>query len=245
MSDAPTTPGEPGYANQPVGDDGEAMGAGRRTSSGPPVPGTNQAKAEPIGRGNTSTGTGEGHGGSVGSGQPEDVPSGGAAAPRGGHSGDVRGAVGAGTSHLQPQRYGETPEPIATDDAAGARAASPLAGGTGIETTGSDAGATYGLQREAMPGTVEEAQQAPGVRRPAHESGGSAASGTPGGSPVAPTNVRRTGHGTGSSAATRGEALQPVVEQTQTSSPEPRDTANRPVTGVHRPAAPNGEVGRD
>ena len=60
---------------------------------------------------------------------------------------------------------------------------------------------------------------------------------------TAPVPERNTGEsGPGSSAAAQGEHPAPAVEQTQTGSAEPRPTDERPITGVHRTAAPNGEV---
>lgn len=60
---------------------------------------------------------------------------------------------------------------------------------------------------------------------------------------TSPAPERNTGaSGPGSSAAAQGEHPAPAVEQTQTGSAEPKPTDERPVTGVHRPAAPSGEV---
>ena len=46
----------------------------------------------------------------------------------------------------------------------------------------------------------------------------------------------------GSSAAAAGTVPDVVNESTQTDNPYPASTWERPVTGVHRPAAPEGEV---
>src|SRR5436853_19412 len=45
-----------------------------------------------------------------------------------------------------------------------------------------------------------------------------------------------------SPAAAKGEHPAPAVEQTQTGAPAASPTEERPVTGVHRAAAPSGEV---
>lgn len=242
----PRSSGEPGYENEPAPGD-VRTGAERRTQPGPPTPGTNQGKSEPAGAGNTSTGTGESPGTTtVGRDQPEDARPPGLGSGAGGApvAHDVRGPVGSGSSHRQPQRYGNAPEPIATDDQAGARAATPGASGSSVDTTGRDVGATYGLAREAMPGTVETSTEATGVRRAAYEGrlGDVAGSDVPAEKLTAAENARRLGDGPESSAAARGESLQPAVEQTQTGEQEPRAAHERPVTGSHRPAAPSGEV---
>lgn len=148
-----------------------------------------------------------------------------------------------GEAHRQAQRYGESPDPIGSDDAAGARAAAP--GGPAHRrdpepTSGEDAGATYGLRTHAMPGTSEAAAPAEGVRRAAFE----VETAGPAQTVETPVTARRTGEsGPGSAAATSGEALQPHVEQTVTGDERPGPSHERPVTGVHRPSAPTGEVG--
>lgn len=55
--------------------------------------------------------------------------------------------------------------------------------------------------------------------------------------------VRRHGSSdAGSSGAAAGTVPAVAVEQTQTENPYPAETWKRPVTGVHRPSAPEGEV---
>jgi hypothetical protein len=49
----------------------------------------------------------------------------------------------------------------------------------------------------------------------------------------------------GSSGAAAGSVPAAAAEQTQTDNPYPAETWKRPVTGVHRPAAPDGEVGAE
>jgi hypothetical protein len=46
----------------------------------------------------------------------------------------------------------------------------------------------------------------------------------------------------GSSGAAAGSVPAVAAEQTQTDNPYPAETWKRPVTGVHRPSAPDGEV---
>jgi hypothetical protein len=202
-----------------------------------------------AGEGNVSPGTGSagadtGGVSGIGTGQPD----------RAGHAGPGLGvpaggegaSVGGGTAFRQAQRQGTSPEPIATDDEAGARATAP--GGPagrrpGAEGSGDDAGVT-GFAGTPMPGTFETAAPAQGVRRAVYEGADADGSNAPAEKVELPVGERRTGaSGPGSSAAAQGERPQPHVEQTQTGDAEPGEHHERPVTGAHRPAAPSGEVG--
>ena len=250
MSDQETpAPGEPGYDNRPEAAGNPRTGAQRRTS-GAPEPASNQAKTEPVaGEGNISPGMGSfgadrGGVAQVGTDQPDRAghPGPGLDVPAGGHG----ASLGGGETFRQAQRQGTSPEPIGTDDAAGARAMAP--GGPAATRpegggSGDDAGVT-GFAQTPMPGTVEEASAARGVRRAVYEGDGVAGSDVPAEKVELPVGERRTGSSDpGSSAAAQGERPQPHVEQTQTGDAEPGESHERPVTGVHRPSAPSGEVG--
>lgn len=242
--------GEPGYGNRPDAAGSAGSGAQRRTSPGGPEPASNQGKAEPVaGEGNVSPGTGSfgsdaGGGDGVGTAQPD----------RGGHAGPGLGvpaggqgaSVGSGEAFRQAQRQGTSPDPIATDDEAGARATAPggpAARRPGAEGSGDDAGVT-GFAETPAPGTFETAAPAQGVRRAVYEREGTGGTDAPAEKVELPVGERRTGgSGPGSSAAAQGERPQPHVEQTQTGDAEPGEHHERPVTGTHRPAAPSGEVG--
>lgn len=245
--DAPR-PGEPGAESEPYGDS-PTGGAERRVTPGAPEPGTNQGRAEPVGEGNVSPGAGsygsDAGGTGVGTMQPDRaanrVPAAGAQPVS--SNAQPTGRPDAGSAPRQPQHYGSSPEPIGTDDVAGAGAATPGRVTDPEATTGQEADATYGLRREAMPGTSEAAAEAQGVRRAAEEPAGTGWAGTGSAGIEQPLNERRTGEsGPGSAGATRGEALQPPVEQTLTGDEEPPPSHERPVTNVHRSSAPSGEV---
>jgi hypothetical protein len=270
-------PGEPGAENRPAGSasDSPSGGAQRRVEPGPPEPGSNQGKAEPVGEGNVSPGAGSygsDHGSSgVGIDQPDRLDRGTTPAVR--PAGGEGGSLGPGEAYRQPQRYGESPEPIATDNESGARVAAP--GGPVTErpvdpTTGNDADATYGLQTDAMPGTSQDAAAATGIRRAVFEGDGGDSRGAlstgdgprvfggddtveppehltsnpQGVAPVRPEGVLPDDQvDTRSSAAAAGEALRPDVEQPAQADTDPMPHHERPVTGAHRRSAPSGEVG--
>jgi hypothetical protein len=282
MSEQPTgqdapQPGEAGAENRPATSrsDSPTSGAERRVAPGPPEPGANQGKTEPAaGEGNVSPGAGSygsDYGSSgVGADQPDRADRGTtpAEAPAGGEG----ASLGPGEAFRQPQRYGESPEPIATDNEAGARVAAP--GGPVSErpvdpTTGNDADATYGLQTDAMAGTSQDAAAATGIRRAVHEGDGGDTRGAlapgdgprvfggddtvepperlttnpDGVAPVRPEGVLPDDQvDTRSSAATAGEMLRPH-EQAAQGDTDPMPHDERPVTGVHRRSAPSGEVG--
>lgn len=248
MADQKTPePGEPGNENQPgnAGDRPEA-GAGRRVEPGrAPEPGTSQGRDEPLGpAGTVSPGMGS-HGdeqaGRTTGADPDasQVPPP-PSAPAG--------------SHLQAQRYGESSDPIATDDTRGIEAMTRSAGAAGNADPGSGTpGEVEGVSantEDAATGTSENAAPVVGARTataegdadaPGTDVGHGAGGGAVGGSSPAGSGGSAGQPGSGSPAAAHGE--DPGAASEQSPGEEPRRRADeRPVTGAHRPSAPSGEV---
>ncbi|MDX6227693.1 MAG: hypothetical protein QOI76_1083 [Frankiales bacterium] len=106
--------------------------------------------------------------------------------------------------------------------------------GRGLEQAASDnSPAANQRAGEALVGPSGEADREDTAARSAQSVG-----------PVHAEPRHRGGSSAGSSAAAAGEVPVPPVEKTQDDAAGETDSAthDRPVTGVHRPSAPSGEV---